>query len=278
MTRTSGFLKTVTSHSAQPYRGCTFGRSLCGIGCYVQHNRWLTRGAPWGSFLEARVNAADVYRDQCERERRWARRNRGSFSVFLSSSTDPFVPQESALGVTRRLLEAMVEAPPDGLVLQTHSPRVVSYFDLCRELSRGTALRIHLSIESDRDRLPGLPPPAASVASRFDAAARLHEAGLFVVIAVAPLLPVHDPERFFSRIAEVADAVILDHFIEGDGSREGARTRATPLPDAIARVDGTALGLEYRETMIRIAERHLPGRVGVNVDGFAGRWRRAASP
>lgn len=33
LTRTSGFLKTVTSHSAQPYRGCTLGRSLCGVGC-----------------------------------------------------------------------------------------------------------------------------------------------------------------------------------------------------------------------------------------------------
>lgn len=274
LTRTSGFLKTVTSHSAQPYRGCTYGRSLCGVGCYVQHNRWLLRGAPWGSFLEARVNAAEAYREQQERERRWARRSRGDFSIFLSSSTDPFVPQEARLGVTRRLLEAVVESPPDALVLQTHSPRVVSYLDLYRELASRARLRVHISIESDRERLPGLPPPAASVASRLEAAARLREAGIFVVVAVAPLLPIQHPERFFSRIAGAADAVILDHFIEGDGSREGARTRATLLPEAIARVDEAALGLEYREAMARVAERHLPGRVGVNVDGFAGRWRR----
>src|SRR6185369_6156772 len=51
LTRTTGFLRTVSSHSAQPYRGCTLGRSLCGVGCYVQHNRYLTRGQPWGEFL-----------------------------------------------------------------------------------------------------------------------------------------------------------------------------------------------------------------------------------
>ncbi|MCH2665099.1 hypothetical protein MK139_12250 [bacterium] len=42
LTRTTGFLKTVTSHSLQPYRGCSFGRSLCGGGGYVQHNYWVT--------------------------------------------------------------------------------------------------------------------------------------------------------------------------------------------------------------------------------------------
>ena len=55
LTRTGGYLKTVTSHSLQPYRGCTLGRSLCGVGCYVQHNRWLTKGQAWGSFLEVRL-------------------------------------------------------------------------------------------------------------------------------------------------------------------------------------------------------------------------------
>jgi len=60
LTRTSGFLKTVSSHSLQPYRGCALGNSLCGVGCYVQHNAYLTLGQPWGSFVEARTNAADA--------------------------------------------------------------------------------------------------------------------------------------------------------------------------------------------------------------------------
>src|SRR3954470_6733972 len=94
LTRTTGYLRTVASHSLQPYRGCTFGNSLCGVGCYVQHNAWVTRGRQWGTFLEVRTNAADVYRNSYEREAAWARRTHGDFAIFCSSATDPFVPQE----------------------------------------------------------------------------------------------------------------------------------------------------------------------------------------
>ena len=85
LTRTTGFLKSVCSHSLQPYRGCSFGNALCGVGCYVQHNRYLTRGAAWGGFLEARTNAAEVYRAQYAREQRWGRRARRSFALAQSS-------------------------------------------------------------------------------------------------------------------------------------------------------------------------------------------------
>lgn len=144
LTRTSGYLTAVTSHSAQPYRGCTYGNALCGVGCYVRHNGLLTRGAEWGSFLEARTNAADAYRRQWSRERDWARRTRGAFSIFLSSSTDPFVPQEERFGVTRALLEAMCERPPDELVVQTHSHRVARHLDLYPALAARCRLRVHV--------------------------------------------------------------------------------------------------------------------------------------
>mgnify|MGYP006147248219 CR=1 FL=1 len=48
---------TVASHSLQPYRGCALGNSLCGVGCYVRHSWYTTRGRKWGSFVEARTNA-----------------------------------------------------------------------------------------------------------------------------------------------------------------------------------------------------------------------------
>src|SRR5262249_59408052 len=128
-------------------------------------------------------------------ERRWAARHRGGFTIFMSSSTDPFVPQEDRFGVTRRVLEAMLENPPDGLILQTHSGRVTRYLDLYPAMAARCALRFHISIESDQDRLPGLPPPASSVERRFEAAEELHAAGLRVVITVSPLFPIEHPQR-----------------------------------------------------------------------------------
>ena len=272
LTRSSGFLRTVSSHSAQPYRGCPFGNALCGAGCYVRHNGHVTRGRTWGSFLEVRDNAAASYRATVDRERRWARRARGAFSIFLSSSTEPFPPQEARYGITGRLLEAMAEEPPDLLIVQTHSHQVARYRDRLLELQRRCRLRVHLSIETDRERLPGLPPHASPIAARFDATAELNTAGIETVITVAPLLPIAAPEQFFARVAASAGAVVIDHYIGGDGSANGSRTERTSLPAAMAAVDPDSVGLAYRDRMVRVAERHLPGRVGVNIDGFAARY------
>lgn len=275
LTRTGGYLKTVSSHSVQPYRGCSFGRSLCGVGCYVQHNAWLTQGRRWGDFLEVRCNAADSYRRNFSREQAWGRKARDGFAIFLSSSTEPFLPQESRFGVTQQLLETMIELPPDTLIVQTHSHRVQDYADLLTRLASRCLLRIHVSVESDREQLPGLPPPPSSVARRLAAARRLRDAGLRTVVTVSPLLPIKRPEEFFRRVAECADAVVIDHFIGGDGSPNGRRTRSTALPAAMEQVLPGSTSLSYRDTVVRIAERFLPGRVGVGIDGFAGRYRLA---
>ena len=272
LTRTTGFLRTVTTHSLQPYRGCTFGRSLCGVGCYVRHNGHVTRGRDWGAFLEVRTNAADSYRTYVDREARWARKQSGCFSIFCSSATDPFLPQERKFKVTQSVLRAMLKAPPDLLILQTHSDHVCDVVDLLSELSSTCDLRVHVSIESDRDRLPGLPPPACSVDRRFEACRKLREAGLYTVCTVAPLLPIEKPDDFFQRISQVADAVVIDHFIQGDGSPDGGRTSRTGLPQAMMAVAPDSVSLCYRDRMVQFALRHLPGRVGVNIDGFAGRY------
>ncbi|HSR68590.1 MAG TPA: radical SAM protein [Acidobacteriota bacterium] len=272
LTRASGYLKEVCSHSLQPYRGCTLGNSLCGVGCYVRHNQWVTRGRPWGSFLEVRENAAASYLERYAAERRWARRLRGGLSIFLSSATEPFLPQEKRYGITGEVLRAMLQSPPDELILQTHSHRVGDHLELLHQLAQATSLRVHISIESDRDRLPGLPPPASSVEKRFEAARRLKQGGLFTVVTVSPMLPVREPEVFFQRIADCAQAVVLDHFIGGDGTPDGRRTRATGLPEAMEKVDPECLNLDYRDRMAEVARRYLPGRVGIGASGFAGRY------
>jgi hypothetical protein len=185
LTRTSGYLRGISSHSLQPYRGCALGNSLCGVGCYVRHNIYVTRGRAWGSFVEVRHGAASAYLATVRRERDWAHKACGRFGIFMSSSTEPFQPIERRAGVTRQLLEAMLSnhrdaagatahssqtAAPDELIIQTHSHRVTDYLELYRALDRVTSLRFHVTIESDRDSLPGLPPSASTVSRRFAAA------------------------------------------------------------------------------------------------------------
>jgi len=272
LTRASGYLSDVCSHSLQPYRGCSFGRSLCGVGCYVRHNPWVTAGREWGGFLEVRSNAADSYRAHAPRERAWARAHRGGFAIFLSSATDPFLPNEARFGVTRSVLDAMVDEPPDTLIVQTHSDAVLDHRDALVSLASRCDLRVHISIESDRDSLPGLPRPAVPVARRIEAAAALRSSGLHVVVTLAPLLPISDPETFFARLAGSCDAVVVDHFIGGDGSKQGARTLRTPLPAVMESVHPGSSELAYRDEVVEVARRYFPGRVGVGAGGFAGLW------
>jgi hypothetical protein len=187
------------------------------------------------------------------------------------------LPQESRYGITRSLLAAMLDDPPDLLIVQTHSHRVIDSLSLLAELRQRCELRVHLSIETDRERIERLPPHASSVAQRFAAAAALKQSGLTTVVTVSPLLPIERPDFFFRQISEVADAVVIDHFIQGDGSPDGSRTLRTPLPNAMSAIEPASVTLTYRDQMVAIASRWLPGRVGVNIDGFAGRWTSAAN-
>jgi DNA repair photolyase len=149
---------------------------------------------------------------------------------------------------------------------------VVEYLQLYLALQQCCDLRVHISIETDRERIPGLPAHASSVAQRFEAAVALKAAGVRTVITVSPLLPLESPEEFFSRVARSADAVVIDHFIEGDGTADGRRTLRTALPAAMSSLHPDALILDYRDAMVEVARRYLPGRVGVSIDGFAGRY------
>ncbi len=92
------------------------------------------------------------------------------------------------------------------------------------------------------------------------------------MITVSPLMPIREPERFFARVSSCASAVVIDHFIQGDGTEDGSRTQRTALPAAMAAVNADSVGLAYRDRMVETALRHLPGRVGLTIAGFAGRY------
>ncbi len=273
LTRVGGYLKPVCSHSLNPYVGCGFGRSACGVGCYVRHNTWLTKGRDWGSYVEVKTNAPEIYLKTCEAEQRWAHRRGQTFAVFFSSSTEPWQPAERQYRVTRRLLEAMRTHPPDELILQTHATAMQEDLSLVADLSRHCQLRVHVSIEGDTERLPGLPSPPASVAGRIELLRQLSSAGICAVACLSPLYPMHNPAAFFEQLAGAgASAVVIDHFIEGDGTAEGSRTWKTGLPRSMQAVDPASTRLEYRDRIAAIARNYLP--VGISAAGFAGHYSK----
>lgn len=271
LTRASGYLQELCSHSINPYIGCGFGRSACGIGCYVRHNTWLAKEREWGTFVEVKTNAPEIYLKTFGTEQRWAHRRDQRFSIFFSSSTDPWQPVEKQYRITRQLLVVMQMYPPDELTLQTHTTAILDDLNLIAALSQKCRLRVHVSIEGDIERLPGMPPPPASVAGRIELLRQLNSAGVFVVACLSPLYPMEHPAAFFEQLARVGTgAVVIDHFIEGDGTTEGTRTWKTELPRHMAVVDAESIRLEYRDRIAAIAQNYLP--VGISASGFAGNY------
>lgn len=186
----------------------------------------------------------------------------------MSSVTDPYVPQEKRLRITRGILEAMVEQPPEFLALQTHTPHPLRDLDLLGELS----CAVQITVETDRASIPGLAPHAYSPAERLGALRRLKEAGLDAVGVVAPLLPLADPDGFAASLDECCTRVILDHYLLGDGSKNGARTKRRGLP-AILEEQGFAewTGLAPFEEFGELCRQVLGAeRVGISREGFCG--------
>lgn len=271
LTRSSGYLKEVCSHSLNPYVGCGFGLSSCGEGCYVKSNHWLTRGREWGKFVDVKINASEVYRLSADKERSWAHKRSAPFTIFMSSSTDPWQPAEKKYRVSRSILQAMTTCPPDTLILQTHSSSILDDQETLLELSEICSLRIHISIEGDRDHLPGLPSPSCSVEQRILALEKLSVLGLKSVACLSPLYPLENPQGFFERLKNAgASAVIIDHFIKGDGTSEGSRTLKTRLPNAMSKICEESIHLSYRDEIVNIARNFLP--VGISAEGFAGNY------
>lgn len=61
---------------------------------------------------------------------------------------------------------------------------------------------------------------------------------------------------------------MIDHFVGGDGTQDGSRTRRTRLPLAMKSFDEQSLDLSYSEKVATVARNYLP--VGISASGFAG--------
>ncbi len=230
LTATGGFLDGGFTHSINLTQGCVFAHSLCGTYCYAQHNHWVTKGRRWGLY-GFKKNVGDLYRREYDAIKRPARGGAPKpLRIYMSTSSDPYSPQEARLQHTRALLAEMLERPPDVLVIQTRGPLVARDLSILKQLAGRCELWVNMTVETDMDRIPGFPAHATPVTKRVAALQTLRRSGVPTVAVVSPMLPVSDPEGFARRLGEAADRVILDHYLLGDGSKHGLRTRRTNFP------------------------------------------------
>lgn len=207
LTRTGGYLGGFT-HTLQPYAGCQFSCRYC----YVREmavQRTNPFGLAWSRWISPKTNAPELL------ARAAARGTLARARIFCSSATDPYVPLEARLALTRGCLEVMAAHPPLALVLQTRSPLVLRDVALLQRIPRaGVSLTVTTADEAVRRRFE---PDSPKLARRIATLAALRAARVPVQAALAPLLP-GDPRRLAELLDPVVDRVVVDDFFRGDGA------------------------------------------------------------
>jgi DNA repair photolyase len=165
-------------YAINPYVGCVHG---C-VYCYARFMKRLTGHTErWGAFLDAKINAREVLKLQLKRRRRPIEE-----VVFLSSVTDPYLPAESKMQLTRGILEVLLEYQVPISIL-TKSDLVLRDIDLLRqfeECSVGLSLMTVDEVLAYR-----FEPHAPSPIRRIQALRGLKENNIHTYAFISPYLP-----------------------------------------------------------------------------------------
>jgi DNA repair photolyase len=199
--------------TCNPYVGCSFGCTYC-YAMFLPQNRRPKE--EWGKWFQAKINAVEVARKQ-------ARKVAGQ-AVYLSSVTDPYLPAERSLKLTRGILEVLIPHQPR-LLVQTRGPLVVRDLDLLKQFK---AVRINVSIPTDSEGVrQAFEPKAPPLERRWQAALAVKKAGLAVGICVTPMLPLEDSDAFVGRLVEFEPDVLVVQDFHDSGGAFGADTGKT---------------------------------------------------
>jgi DNA repair photolyase len=181
-----------------PYLGCGHGCRYC-YAVFMRRYARHHAGAPWGSFVEAKINLPQVLSAELARKKHRGR-------ALLASVCDPYQPAELKYRLTRRCLELLAEFGW-GIDILTRSPLVTRDLDL---LAAAPGVSVGLSIPTDDDRVRRvLEPHAPPIPARIGTLQKLRQAGLTPWVFIAPMLPMN-PARLHELIAPYVGQVMMD--------------------------------------------------------------------
>lgn len=217
-----------------PYAGCVVGCRFCYAGPKLRPLRrlQLLEDAPWGSYVDARVNIAELLARELDEVRPHAVK----FCPILS---DPYQAIEARLGLTRACLEVLGRAtePPTVLVL-TRTTLVARDAALLASIPRAHA-GVSLPTVDDAVRRH-FEPRAASVDERLGVLRTLRDAGVQTFAIVQPILP-GSLDALADALAATVSSVRIDvlHGVEG-ATREFSDPRYAASADPEWQADAAA--------------------------------------
>lgn len=189
-------------YSLNPYQGCEHGCSYC----YARptHEYWgYSAGLDFEQVILVKRNAPDLLRKQLMSPR-WEVQ-----PISISGATDPYQPVEREERLTRQLLEVALEFRQPVSVI-TKNALVLRDLDVLTEMASLGLASVAISITTLNEALRRKMEPRTSTAqNRLLAVARLHEAGIPVMIMMAPIIPALTEHEVPAVLGAAADAGAL---------------------------------------------------------------------
>ena len=241
LTATSGFLDSY-DFSLNPYSGCTFGCTYCYAAFFTKDN---AKQANWGHWVQVKENALQLLRKQRAQPLQ-------DKIIYMSSVTDPYQPVERKLGLTRQILQELLEYHQVRLVIQTRSPLVSRDIDL---LSQFAQLQVNMTVTTDSEQVRRVfEPSCPGNKARLEAIRTVAAAGINSCVTMTPLLPVADPAGFAQAVAATgADNFVVQSFHATRGQFvAGTRQQALELVEKLGWDND-----QYQAT-VNILRHHLP--------------------
>ena len=196
------------------YRGCQHGCIYCDSrsACYQMDHPF--------EDIAVKENALELLEDAL-------RRRRKPCMIGTGAMSDPYIPLEMQLGMTRKSLELM-EKYGFGVTLITKSDHVLRDLDILQRINSKTKAVVQMTLTTaDESLCRILEPGVCTTACRVEALKTLHRAGIPTVVWLCPILPfLNDTEENIRKIVEYcAEANVkgIIHFGMGLTLREGNR-------------------------------------------------------
>lgn len=158
------------------YRGCTHGCIYCDARstCYQMDHAF--------EDIAVKVNAPELLEQAL-------RRKRSRCMIGTGAMSDPYLPLERELRLTRRCLE-LIDAYVFGLSIQTKSDLILRDLDLLKSINRKTKCVVQMTLTTYDEALCRiLEPHVCTTARRIEVLKQMQEAGIPTIVWLTPILP-----------------------------------------------------------------------------------------
>ena len=209
------------------YRGCQHGCIYCDARstCYQMHHVF--------EDIEVKENAIELLESALRSKRK-------PCMVGFGPMSDPYMPLEEKLGMTRRALE-LIEKYGFGATVLTKSDRVLRDLELLQRINEKTKAVVQMSLTAADEKLSRIiEPNVCPTTARIRALKAFGQAGVPTVAWICPILPyLTDTEENIRFLVEAC---------------AGARVKGIIWFGA-----GLTLRDGDREYFYKMLDRHFPG-------------------